>query len=252
LFESGAEGIQETDSELVAHFAPDSPTDLIRDRVVAADPHAIVKFSESPGIDWGSSRAEVSAHVVGAMTVMPPWLATDPLSNKVVVVDPAMAFGTGEHATTRGCLELLQMAAPEGKRVADLGTGSGVLAIAAAKLGAQRVVGIEIDPDAVPNAEANLALNGVSDRVTIIEGDAEPLLLLLRPFDLILANILSSAIRELFGSIDGSLSASGTAILSGILDEESDDMRQFLAARGWMIQCETIEDRWWSALIARR
>ena len=252
MFDAGAEAIQETESDLVAHFPPHSPTDLIRDRVVGVDPRAIVDFSESPGIDWGSWRADVSAHAVGTMTVMPPWLATDPLSDKVVVVDPAMAFGTGEHATTRGCLALLQIAAPTGKRVADLGTGSGVLAIAAAKLGAARVVGIDIDPDAIPNAEANVALNGVSDRVTIVEGDGRPLLLLLRPFDIILANILSNVIRELFDSIDASLSPSGAAILSGILDEESANMKKFLAARGWIIESESTEDRWWSGLIVRR
>jgi ribosomal protein L11 methyltransferase len=252
LFQAGTEAIQETELDLVAHFPPDAPTDAIRDSVVVADPRATVAFSESPGIDWGSWRADVSAHAVGSMTVAPPWLAMDPLSDKVVVVDPAMAFGTGEHATTRACLGLLQIAAPDGKRVADLGTGSGVLAIAAAKLGAERVVGIEIDPDAIPNAEANVVLNGVSDRVTIIEGDAKPLLLLLRPFDLILANILSSVIRELFDAMDASLSPSGVAILSGILDEESDDMKLFVAARGWIIESESIEDRWWSGLIARR
>lgn len=204
---------------------------------------------------------------------MPPWLATDPTTQStdrssqssetssqstetssqfVVVVDPGMAFGTGEHATTRACLRLLQRAQPLGKTLADVGTGSGVLAIAAAKLGASRVVGVEIDHDAISNAESNIALNGVSDRVTIIEGDADPLLKLLAPFEIIVANILSSVIRELFDCFAYSLSPSGTAILSGILDEESAAMRDFLAQRGWIIESEDIEERWWSVLIARQ
>ncbi|HEY8165458.1 MAG TPA: 50S ribosomal protein L11 methyltransferase [Gemmatimonadaceae bacterium] len=209
-------------------------------------------MSRSAPIDWESWRPAVAAHRVGSLTVMPPWLAADPGSQLAVVIDPAMAFGTGEHATTRGCLSLLQTANPSGKRVADLGTGSGVLAIAAAKLGAVRIVAIEIDPDAIPNARANVVLNGVADRVTIIEGDAAPILLLLRPFDLIVANILSTVIRELFDQIADSLSPSGAAILSGILDEESADMKEFLAGRGWIIASEITEDRWWSALIARQ
>lgn len=220
--------------------------------MTAADPAAVIEIARSAPVDWDSWRPAVSAHRVGSLTVMPPWLAADPGSQFAVVVDPAMAFGTGEHATTRGCLLLLQAANPAGKRVADLGAGSGVLAIAAAKLGAARVVGIEIDPDAIPNARANVLLNGVADRVTIIEGDAAPILLLLRPFDLIVANILSTVIRELFDQITDSLSPSGTVILSGILDEESADMKEFLAGRGWIIASEITEDRWWSALIARQ
>jgi ribosomal protein L11 methyltransferase len=252
LFESGAQAIQDIDSELVAHFPPDSPIDVIRERVAGADSTAAIEVARSAPIDWESWRPSVSAHTIGSITVMPPWLAADPRSQSVVVVDPAMAFGTGEHATTRGCLQLLQVAAPRGKKVADVGSGSAVIAIAAAKLGATSVVAIEIDPDAISNAEENIAVNGVSDRVTIVEGDAGTLLLLVRPFDIVVANILYGVIRDLFDRIADSLSPSGTAILSGILDEESATMREFLAERGWIIESENIEDRWWSILIARQ
>jgi ribosomal protein L11 methyltransferase len=254
LFDAGAQGIQELDAKLIAHFPPGSLADSIRAFVSRVDAKAVIEISETPRTDWQSLRAHVSAHEVGAITVTPPWLAIAPRSSSqfVVVIEPAMAFGTGEHATTRGCLRLLQDAEPKGKRVADVGTGSAVLAIAAAKLGAATVVGIEIDPDALPNANVNVALNRVSDRVTIVEGDAQPLLLLLSPFDLIVANILPSVICDIFGSIGDSLSPTGTAILSGILDEESREMKQFVSRNGWRVQSEYVEDGWWTGLIARQ
>ncbi len=226
--------------------------DELAAKVSAVDAGAIVEITESRRVDWQYGRADVSAHRVGELTVTPPWLATNPGSPTEIVVEPAMAFGTGEHATTRGCLRLIQLAAPAGKRVVDLGTGSGVLAIAAAKLGATRVVGIELDPDAISNAEANVVLNRVSGSVTIIEGDATVLLPLLSPADVVLANILSSVIRELLDTIADSLSPAGMAILSGILADESIEMKRFITARGWQLHAEDLEDGWWSAIIAHQ
>ena len=98
-----------------------------------------------------------------------------------IIIEPGMAFGTGEHATTRGVIRLLQSVIRPGDRVADLGSGSAVLAIAAAKLGARYVAAIELDHDAIENAEQNVARNNVADRVSVIEGDAATLLPLVAP-----------------------------------------------------------------------
>jgi len=159
-----------------------------------------------------------------------------------------MAFGTGEHATTRGVVRLMQKLERIPERVADLGAGSAVLAICAAKLGAKRVTAIELDHDAIGNAEENVIANGVSDLVHVIEGDASVLLPLVAPVDLVLANILSSVLLELMEPIRKSLSSGGHAILSGILTDERDMMTDALKRGGWSIIADDVEESWWSVL----
>jgi ribosomal protein L11 methyltransferase len=139
-----------------------------------------------------------------------------------------------------------------GDRVADLGTGSAVLAIAAAKLGARHVAAIEVDHDAISNAEDNVRRNDVSEVVTVIEGDAATLLPLVAPVRVITANIISSALLELLPVIAMTLDPNGSAILSGILDEERSMMLRALKDSGWVVDAEDREDIWWSAAIARR
>jgi ribosomal protein L11 methyltransferase len=138
-----------------------------------------------------------------------------------------------------------------GDVVADLGAGSAVLAIAAAKLGAGRVAAIEVDPDAIGNAMENVTRNGVADRVTVIEGDAAALLSLVAPVDIITANIISSVLMELLPDIRSALRRGGHAILSGILTSERDAMLAVLS-NGWRVVDEDAEDVWWSATIAPR
>jgi ribosomal protein L11 methyltransferase len=204
-------------------------------------------------IDWTEGwKHGIGAHRVGRLVVSPPWLAHEHDPATTVVIDPGMAFGTGDHATTRGVMRLMGDIVREGDFVADLGAGSAVLAIAAAKLGAARVAAIENDPEAIPNAEENVASNGVADRVTVLEGDAGVLLPLVAPVRVVLANIISSVLVGLLPGIAASLVPDGRAILSGILQAERDDMVQVLEASGWMLQAEDREDIWWSAVVARR
>jgi ribosomal protein L11 methyltransferase len=161
-----------------------------------------------------------------------------------------MAFGTGEHATTRGVIRLLQRVLAHGDRVADLGSGSAVLAIAAAKLGAAHVAAIEIDHDAIGNAEENVARNRVADRVVVIEGDAAMLLPLVAPVRVITANIVSSVLIGLLPLMANALAGGGRAILSGILIDERDMMVRALSDGGWRIEAEDHEENWWSATVA--
>jgi ribosomal protein L11 methyltransferase len=194
----------------------------------------------------------VSSHKVGNLTLSPPWLAAELDPATTVVIDPAMAFGTGEHATTRSVVLLMQDVIRRGDIVADLGAGSAVLSIAAAKLGAARVTAIELDHDAIENAEENVHVNGAEDRVQVIEGDASTLLPLLAPVRVILANIISSALLSMLPVMRESLSPGGQAILSGILREEREEVAAALAADGWAIERETEEDVWWTVQIAPR
>ncbi|HEX5581185.1 MAG TPA: 50S ribosomal protein L11 methyltransferase, partial [Gemmatimonadaceae bacterium] len=218
LFAAGSLGIQEDGDTLVTQFEHASEIDEARASVLAVDPDATLEEREVPDVDWSHEwRRSIGAHQLGDLVVTPPWLADEYPAERRVVIEPGMAFGTGEHATTRGVVRLMQRAIRAGDRVADLGAGSAVLAIAAAKLGAGMVAAIEMDPDAIENAEDNVRANGVEDRVHVILGDAGVLLPLVAPVRLVLANIISSVLTELLPTIGDALADDGEVILSGIL-----------------------------------
>ncbi|MFI5245783.1 MAG: 50S ribosomal protein L11 methyltransferase [Gemmatimonadales bacterium] len=207
---------------------------------------------EVPAVDWSVEwRKSFHTHEVGRLTIAPPWLAAGLDPARTLIVEPAMAFGTGEHASTRGVLRLMQQVIRAGDMVADLGAGSAVLAIGAAKLGATRVAAIEMDADAISNAEENVARNGVADRVRVIEGDAALLLPLLAPVRVVLANINPSVLVELLPVIERSLTGDGVAILSGILDEERENMLMVLAAGAWRVLHEDAEGEWWTVAVGK-
>jgi ribosomal protein L11 methyltransferase len=249
LFAAGSLGVQEDGSAIVTHFPPGTDSSSIESTIMAIDADAIVTISSAPDADWSVWRASVSEHQLGRLSIAPPWLASDdPMQ---VVIDPAMAFGTGEHATTRGVVRLMQQLDEIPETVADLGAGSAVLAICAAKLGAKRVAAIELDPDAIGNAEENVAANNVDGIVRVIEGDATVLLPLVAPVGLVLANIISSILLELLQGIHDALSPGGHAILSGILAEERPVMVEAIQVAGFDVMSEDLEDNWWSVLIAR-
>lgn len=253
LFASGAQGLQEVGDRLVTQFETTAEIDAASAAVRAADPSAAVESQPLPDVDWTLEwRRGVRAHGLGSLTVTPPWLADDYPADTRIVINPGMAFGTGEHATTRGVVRLLPRALRAGDRVADLGAGSAVLSIAAALLGAGWVAAIELDPDAIADAEQNARVNGVAETVQVIEGDAAVLLPLVAPVRVVLANIISSVLIQLLPTIAAGLTADGRAILSGILREERPMMLEALAGGGWTVEGEDEEDGWWSVLIARR
>jgi ribosomal protein L11 methyltransferase len=252
LFASGSQGIHEEGSAVLTHFPADAPLADIRAAVMHADPRADISISDSPDTDYSQWRASVSAHRVGALVVAPPWLAGEHDPQCTIVIDPVMAFGTGEHQTTRGAMRLMQGVIRPADVVADLGAGSAVLSIAAVRLGAARVAAVEIDHDSIANAEENVRANGVSDKVEVIEGDAMVLLPLLAPVRVVIANIISSVIKPMLPVMRSALSAGGQAIISGILVEERADMAEALEADRWRVEREDTEDAWWSAQIAPR
>lgn len=252
LFEAGSQGVEEDGVCVVTHFPGDAPIDAIRKAVIGADPRADISVADAPEVDYSQWKASVSSHRVGELVIAPPWLARESDARRTIVVDPAMAFGTGEHASTRGVMRLMQGVVRPGDVVADLGAGSAVLSIAAAKLGAARIAAIEIDPDSIGNAEDNVSANEVEGQIEVIEGDATTLLPLLAPVRVVLANIISSVLIPLLPVIRASLAPGGQAILAGILCEERDPMVAALDADGWAIQREDTEDVWWSVQIAPR
>jgi ribosomal protein L11 methyltransferase len=253
LFDMGSEGVHEAGEDLLTHFPGDADAASIVAAVSAADPTARVTAAIIPAVDWAEEwKKGVGAHELGALSIVPPWLAEGREPERTIVIEPEMAFGTGEHETTRGVVRLMPRVVRAGDRVADLGAGSAVLAIAAAKLGAARVTAIELDHDAIANARENVARNGVEGVVAVMEGDATVLLPFVSPVRVVLANIISSVLVEMLPVIAEALSTDGEAILSGILVEERTMMLTVLAEGGWQLLDEDVEGSWWSARIARR
>jgi len=147
----------------------------------------------------------------------------------VLRLDPGLAFGTGTHPTTAQCLDWLDEQPVDGRRVLDFGCGSGVLAVAAAKLGARDVVGVDNDPQALTATRANAEANAVSDRIATVDSaqwQAND------PFEVVIANILANTLIELAPTIVGALAVGGAIALSGVLPDQGDDVIAAYAASG--------------------
>ena len=254
LFEMGSQGVQEDGDVVITHFPPSAiEPELLRQHLRRVSPRAHVELGDAPDVDWSEHwRDQIRSHDTGRFIVAPPWLARPDDADRTIVIDPGMAFGTGDHASTRGVLRLMPDVIERGDLVADLGAGSAVLAIAAAKLGAGRVIAIELDPDAIGNAQDNVVRNGVGDRVTVVEGDAELLLPLVAPVRVALVNIISSVITQLLPTLGRALSGDGAMVLGGVLTVERDALGHVLRQHGWAVAAESIEGEWWSAIARRR
>lgn len=251
LFALGAKGVQEVDGRLVTHLRSVDP-DRAWTAVAAADARADVEFASTPEVDWTTAwREHVTPHRAGPFVVTPPWRADEFAPAERIVIEPGMAFGTGDHETTRGVLRLLADQVRAGDLVADLGAGSGVLGIAAAKRGARHVFCIESDPDALSNAEDNVRRNGVAAAVSVLHGDAAALLPLVAPVQVVLANIVTAVLLELLPCIGEALAAGGRALLSGVLRDESGRVCEALGRGAWRVLATDPEGAWWSVAIAR-
>ena len=203
-------------------------------------------------VDWTVRwRDGLAARTFGRLTVAPSWVAPVPDGGPAVVLDPENAFGSGEHGSTRAALTLLERHLNPGALVLDLGSGSGILAIAAVKLGAARAVGIENDAEAVPVAWRNAERNGVTHAVEFLEGDAGDLAPLLGPADLLLSNILRTVNTTLLPAIIAALRPHGLAIFSGMEEREAELFRPVLAAAG-LTPVEEVADAGWWAVAARQ
>lgn len=178
--------------------------------------------------DWARrSQANLKSISVGRIIVSPPWDLPDsgsrsPDPGTVIVIEPSMGFGTGHHATTRLCLRLLQTTDVSGAHVVDVGTGSGVLAIAAAKLGAARVLGVDNDPDALQNARENVERNGVEDVVELREADLGALEA--GTADVVLANLTGAVLQRFAPNLTRLVRPGGHLIASGFGPDELDDV----------------------------
>jgi ribosomal protein L11 methyltransferase len=215
--------------------------DLPRMGLAPAVPDITIRFVAEA--DWANAwKQYFKPQTIGRhLVVKPTWEAWENRPGDVVIaIDPGMAFGTGLHATTRLCLQALENHVRPGLTVADVGTGSGILAVAAALLGAERVAATDLDPLAVRIARENVVLNGVADQVDVAESSVPPV----GPFGLVVANILADVIIAMTPALFAALAPGGRLIASGIIDTRADNVADHLAAGGFTDLTTTREGEW--------
>ena len=205
--------------------------------------------------DWANAwKTHFFVHRVGKQIVIVPTWRRDEFSpqpgDAMLLLDPGMAFGTGLHPTTRLCLRALEDYLRPADRVLDLGAGSGILAIAAARLGAGHVDAVEIDPVAVEVCRANVRQNEVAERVAVQAGGVETLSGRSAEYDLVVANITIRVLLDAFPAVGALLVPGGVAIFSGVLEERADELLGSIIAAGWR-HVESQHEQDWVALVTR-
>ena len=247
--------VVERDDGTLVTFAPDEAE---ADRLIAdlaRETAAPAKTSRRPiePVDWSTRwREGLGARSFGRLTVTPSWAPPSGAVGPVVVLDPETAFGSGEHGSTRVALTLLERLVRPGDHVLDLGSGSGILAIAAVKLGAARAIGIEQDAEANLVALRNAKRNDVAGAVEFLDGDAAALAPLLGPADLVLSNILRVVNVALLPEIRSALRPDGIAIFSGMEVAEAALFVPPLVAAGFTVEDELTDTGWWGVAARRR
>ncbi len=256
LVEWTEQAVEERPDGTLVSFAPtESDVKRLLDRLADAVPGRLetscIRLDDT---DWTTRwRDGVAPRHIGRITIVPSWLREQaPTAGPTVVLDPGGAFGSGEHGSTRAALALLEHLVPPRARVLDLGSGSGILTIAAVRVGARRAIGIEIDAEAVAVAEANACRNRVEGVAAFIQGDARYLTPLLGPADVIVANILRNANTALLPVIHQSLQPQGRAIFSGMEEEEADAFLASLGEAGFRPVEHCSVEGWWAVAAARR
>jgi ribosomal protein L11 methyltransferase len=263
VWELGALGVVEEEppggpARLRAFFPDTADTAILATRVDAylaaldalgfhgGRPSRVAPLAED---DWADAwRAHFAPFAVGRrLVVAPPWETPAAGGRLVLTIEPGRAFGTGQHGSTAGCLLLLETLLERARpaRALDLGTGSGILAIAAARLGVPHVDAVDSDPDAVASAVANVERNALADRVRCALADAATVGVPAAP--LVIANLLAAAHRTLAPRYRRLVVPGGVIVLGGLLDAEADDVAAALAPHGFVrVEARSVEG--WTSL----
>ncbi len=244
--------------EVVGYFAPDSVPDRARVltcfaalrgamRAEPAEaevaPEVVVRFR--PLRDWATDtrRSFAPFQPLPGLTVAPPWDRPARVDGSLLVLSPGAAFGLGTHATTRACLALMPSAPRTPAPALDVGTGTGILALRAAQLGYEPVIGCDIDAVAAASARDNARRNGLDERVGIFAGSVAAV----RPgahFSLILANLLLHPLLELAGALAEHLAQDGCLVASGILTDDASALGEACASAGLRLDVQRVDGPW--------
>ncbi|HYH97877.1 50S ribosomal protein L11 methyltransferase [Hyalangium sp.] len=258
LHEAGAMGLEVRDREappmpgvrgpnpgeaiVIAYFEEADTAEAVRAQVAEDFPDARLLLEEKPQQDWSNEwKALIKSVQVGRLWVGPPWEADAAPQDKVrIVIEPKMAFGTGDHPTTSLCLAAIDayMASHPGASVLDVGTGTGVLAIAAKKLGASRVVGTDNDPTSVELAHENASVNGTPE----LELSGKELTQVKGPFDFVVANILANTLIALAPLIAPKVKE--RLVLAGVLAPQKAEVEAAYRAQGLIPEAGAAQGEW--------
>lgn len=260
LFERGCCGLEEEEGGIKGYFAedeiPEGLEDELRDYIRRLKGLGLscnrIALKEVAARDWSDEWRKyfkpirVTPHII----VKPPWEEWKEQGSEMVIeIMPRMAFGTGTHNTTRICLKFLEKYLKPSARVMDLGAGSGILAITALKLGAESVVAVDIDRDAVENCRENLELNGIDKEVEVVHGSLDVIGDL--SFDLVAANINSRVLIDYAFRLRKNLKQDGLLIASGILLSELKMVEKRFLSSGYTVEeVDSIGE--WIGIVMRR
>ncbi len=219
--------------------------EYLKERLTAADIWFEVNSLGVNDSDWNENWKKYfhTTEIGEKLVIVPSWESYDNKNGRVVLnIDPGAAFGTGTHATTSLCLSLLEKHIKNGTKMLDIGTGSGILAIASALLGAEKTVGVDIDAQSVKTAKENAEINNVSHKCEFSVGDLADKIS--GKFDVICANIVADVIIKLFGNVTDFMEENAVLIISGIIDIRKDDVLSAAAAHGFKVLKENYKDNW--------
>ncbi len=219
--------------------------EYLKEHLTAAN---IENSVESIGVndaDWNENWKKYfhTTEIGEKLVIVPSWERYDNKNGRVVLnIDPGAAFGTGTHATTSLCLSLLESYIKNGTKMLDIGTGSGILAIASSLLGAETAIGVDIDAQSVKTAKENAEINKVENKCEFIVGDLADKIS--GKFQVICANIVADVIIKLFDNVKDFMTDDGVLIISGIIDIRKEDVLNSAAAHGFKVLKENYKENW--------
>jgi len=249
LMEMDFYGFEQSDDQLIAYVEKprfnDSNRETIEQMIASLPGAKFVEFSDMAEKNWNETwEAGIQPQSIGDFLVRPTWSLKEPRDDQILLeIDPKMSFGTGYHATTRLMLRQLSKLNCEGKRVLDAGTGTGILAIAACKRGASRVIGFDYDPLCEKNATENAAINAIGSQLEIRLGGFETVESE-KAFNIILANINRNVILEFLDQMISLLDKKGKLCLSGLLKTDESTVMEKLARYPVQVTDKQTEDEW--------
>ncbi len=260
LSDVGAEGFVEESDELSCYFAdrkwnPSFRTDVNEFLNNLKKEGKISNFSievcEIRNQDWNKQWEDtvVPVEVTKNVAIKPSWKEYDGDAKVIIEIDPKMSFGTGHHETTRMMIRLLEKFIKGGEKILDVGTGTGVLAIASVKLGAKKCVAIDNDDWSIENARENIKKNGVVDRVEITKGDLTSV-----PdseFDIVVANLNRNTLLYIRDELYDRCAKAGFVLLTGVLTLDEESIVKSYIEKGFT-SIETIREAEWSALVFKK
>ena len=251
------EGEQDKESSVSAYFSEaeaelENKIQGIKDKVQQLPEFGLdigsgkIEIKEIDQIDWETSWKQYfkPVHITDRIVVKPQWEEYLPQEDELIIhIDPGMAFGTGTHETTSMCIKAIEKNLEPGYSILDIGTGSGILSIAAVLLGAKEATGVDLDPVAVEVANENIEINGLSDKINILHGDL--LTLIKGQFDIVVANIIADAILILLDSdVKSFVKDNGLFICSGIIQEKEGLVVEKLKEKGFEIKEINRDGEW--------